>query len=170
MGEGWGDCYSLAFRWRDEYDNSTVFGMGVYAAGEGIRLYDYAQNMTINPQTYSYINGAQYGGAHAKGCYWCTVLYDAYLMLVDKYGFDADLYTGNGGNNRWLHIVTDGMKLQPCRPTMIDARDAIIESNENNYGGADFCDLWRVFARRGLGVSATSGMRVTDGFDVPTQC
>jgi hypothetical protein len=55
-------------RWRAEYDtNNTVFGMGVYAAGEGIRLYDYARNFSINPQTYSFINGAQYNGVHAKG-------------------------------------------------------------------------------------------------------
>ena len=68
MGEGWGDCYSIVLRWRSEFDtNSTDFGMGVYAAGEGIRLYDYSRNLTVNPQTYSYINGAQYGGVHAKG-------------------------------------------------------------------------------------------------------
>jgi extracellular elastinolytic metalloproteinase len=91
-------------------------------------------------------------------------------MLVDKYGFDPNQYTGTGGNNRWLFLVTDGMKLQPCRPTMIDARDAIIESNQLNYGGADVCDLWAIFARRGLGVSATSGTRVGDGFDVPASC
>ena len=104
------------------------------------------------------------------GCFWCTTLYDLYLTLVDKYGFDEDLYTGTGGNNRWLLLVTDGMKLQPCRPTMVTARDAIIESNQNNFGGADECDIWAVFARRGLGVSASSGTRVVDGFDVPASC
>ena len=204
MGEGWGDCYSIVLRWRSEFDtNSTDFGMGVYAAGEGIRLYDYSRNLTVNPQTYSYINGAQYGGVHAKGtcvklcsaaprqtdrpltwafsrcpapahlasgCFWCTSLYDLFLMLVDKYGFDEDQFTGRGGNNRWLLMVTDGMKLQPCRPTMVDARDAIIESNVNNYGGVDVCDIWAVFARRGLGVSASSGVVVADGFDVPATC
>ena len=65
-----GDCYSLAFRWRAEYDtNTTVFGMGEYAAGDGIRVYPYARNFTINPQTYSFINGAQYNGVHAKGAF-----------------------------------------------------------------------------------------------------
>ena len=93
-----------------------------------------------------------------------------FLTLVDKYGFDANQYTGTAGNNRALFLITDAMKLQPCRPSMIDARDAIIESNVLNYGGEDFCDLWAVFARRGLGVSATTGTRTTDGFDVPAEC
>lgn len=67
---------------------------------------------------------------HAKGCAWCTTLYDLYLNLVEVYGFDSDQYHGNGGNNIWLQLVIDGMKLQPCRPTFVSARDGIIEADQ----------------------------------------
>lgn len=170
MGEGWGDCLSLVMRWRSTYTKNTQFEMGEWAAGYGIRLYPYAYSMTANPQTYSSINGAQYSGVHAKGCAWCTVLYDLYLNLIERYGFDPNHYAGKGGNNYFLQLVIDGMKLQPCRPTFIDARDAIIEADEQNYNGSNYCLIWQTFARRGLGTGATSGTRVTDSFAVPAGC
>jgi extracellular elastinolytic metalloproteinase len=42
------------------------------------------------------------------------------------------------------------MKLQPCRPSFFDARDAIIEADELLTGGENFCDLWAGFSSRGL--------------------
>lgn len=171
MGEGWGDCYSIALRWREEYDNSTVFGMGEYAAGDGIRLYDYATNMTINPQTYGYINGAQYGGVHAKGTVWCTMLYDVFHVYTDLHGFDADWYEGQSGSQRFLQNFIDGMKFQPCNPSFVDARDAFLLAEETNYNGENYCEVWEAFARRGLGVSAVSSRRkVTEAFDIPAEC
>jgi extracellular elastinolytic metalloproteinase len=171
MGEGHGDCFSLFFRWREEYNRNTVFGMGEYAAGRGIRLYPYAYNMTTNPQTYEYINGGQYSGVHAKGCAWCTFVYDFYLDMTEKYGFDADWYNGKGGNNVVLQLLTDGMKLGPCNPTFVDTRDAMVLADELNYSGTYSCDLWRAFARRGLGVNAVdTNNRVVDDFTVPVAC
>jgi len=82
MGEGIGDCFSLFFRWRpEEYDRDTIFEMADYSAGNGIRLFPYAYNMTINTQTYSVINGGQYSGVHAKGCVWCTIIYVYFFFI-----------------------------------------------------------------------------------------
>lgn len=171
MGEGHGDCFSIFFRWRPEYNRNTVFGMGEYAAGRGIRLYPYAYNFTTNPQTYSYINGNQYSGVHAKGCFWCTVIYDLFLDMTDKYGFDTDLYKGKGGNNVLLQIMVDAFKLGPCNPTMVDYRDAMILADQTNYGSFYFCDIWKAFARRGLGVNAIdTNNRVVDDFSLPASC
>jgi len=171
MGEGHSDCFSLFLRWRPNHNRNTVFEMGEYAAGNGIRLYPYAYNMTVNPQTYSYINGNQYSGVHAKGCAWCTIVYDIYLDMTEKYGFDPDWYFGKGGNNALLRILVDSFKLGPCNPTFVDTRDAMILADELTYSGTYHCDLWRAFARRGLGTGAIdTNNAVQDSFSVPIAC
>ena len=70
-----------------------------------------------------------------------------------------------------IQDVIDGMKLQPCNPNFLQARDAILLADENNYAGRNVCRWWRGFAKRGMGVLATStGTRVTEDFSVPTEC
>lgn len=46
------------------------------------------------------------------------------------------------------------MKLQQCRPSFFDARDAIIQADQVLTGGENFCTLWQGFAERGLGPDA----------------
>ncbi|KAJ2748514.1 hypothetical protein GGI19_006084, partial [Coemansia pectinata] len=58
------------------------------------------------------------------------------------------------GNSIMLQLLLDGMKLQPCNPTFIDARDAIIQAENNLTGGKNKCAIWAAFAKRGLGVNA----------------
>jgi len=171
MGEGWSDCFSLYLRWKNEYTIDTVFEMGLYAAGRGIRTYPYAYNLTINPTNYETINQGGYEGVHAKGCVWCTTLYDLYLVFVEKYGFNSDWYNGNGGNNFFLQNLVDSFKLQPCNPSFVDSRDAIILADQINFNGANYCELWRGFARRGLGPNAVdTNNRVVNDFGVPAGC
>lgn len=43
------------------------------------------------------------------------------------------------------------MKLQPCRPSFFEARDAIIQADQILTGGENFCTLWTGFSKRGLG-------------------
>jgi extracellular elastinolytic metalloproteinase len=81
------------------------------------------------------------------------------------------------GNTLMLQLVITGMKLQPCRPSLFDARDAIVQADQVLTGGENACDLWHGFASRGLGVDATvvgrlpfgGGVRI-DGHRVPTDC
>ena len=40
------------------------------------------------------------------------MLWDLTWAYVEKYGFDDDFLNGNGGNNRVMQLVTDGLKLQ----------------------------------------------------------
>ncbi len=67
-----------------------------------------------------------------------------------------------------LQIVMDALKIQPCYPSFLDARDAIIEADKLDYGGMNECLLWSGFARRGLGYSAARNGR--ESFDVPPGC
>jgi len=177
MGEGWGDFFATVIRQRASYNKYTVFPMGDYSANKtgGIRKYPYTTDMKIDPETYAFINGANYTGVHAKGEVWCGILWDVYWNLVDKYGFSANVYpTGEGGNNKILQLVVDGMKLQPCNPNFVQARDAIILADRQNYGGQNYCELWKGFAKRGLGLNAKGGTiiapTVTQDFSYPPDC
>ncbi|MFK7774463.1 MAG: M36 family metallopeptidase, partial [Saprospiraceae bacterium] len=88
--------------------------------------------------------------------------------MVDIYGFDDDIYNGTGGNNIAMQLVLDGLKLQPCSPTFLDSRDAILAADLANNDGANQCLIWETFARRGLGVNAKVGGSV--GNEVPLSC
>ncbi len=75
---------------------------------------------------------------------------------------------GTGGNNLAMQLVLDGLKLQPCNPTFLDARDAILAADIANNNGVNQCLIWETFARRGLGFSAQVGG--TEAFDIPDIC
>ena len=69
----------------------------------------------------------------------------------------------------------DGMKFQPCSPGFVDGRNAILQADLALTGGANQCEIWSGFAKRGLGVSASQRVSTnrSDGveaFDVPTAC
>jgi len=170
MGEGWGDFFGTAIRQRPEYNRNDIFGLATYDIGDdwGIRNYPYTSQMNINPETYNYITRAGYGGVHAKGAVWCGILWEVYWNLVESLQFSDNWYLGEGGNNVILRDVIDGMKIQPCNPTFVSARDAILQADVVNHGGENFCDLWQGFAKRGLGVGAVAGG--TESFDIPTEC
>jgi extracellular elastinolytic metalloproteinase len=168
-GEGWSDFFALALTTRTwETSASTSRGIGTFLIdqdtnGLGIRNYKYSRNMTINPVTYNSIKTLAV--PHGVGSVWCSMLYDIYWDMIDKYGFDADWYNGKGGNNKTMQLVMDGLKLQPCIPGFIDARNAIIKADSINNGGANKDLLWKAFARRGLGFLAIQGSSAsrTDG-------
>ncbi|KAG8701491.1 hypothetical protein FRC09_005335 [Ceratobasidium sp. 395] len=85
-------------------------------------------------------------------------------------GFSANKNdpTGTAGNIVQLHLFIDSLKLQPCNPTFISARNAIIQADANRYGGANKCLLWTAFAKRGLGNGATTTK--TDNTALPSGC
>jgi extracellular elastinolytic metalloproteinase len=180
MGEGWSDFIGLAFTAKKGDVGSKPRGVGNWLFGQdqngdGIRTYPYTTNMSLNPHTYGNLAKASVGvqtEVHYTGEIWCTMLWDMYWGYVDKYGFDEDLYNGTGGNNRAVQVVIDAMKLQPCGPGFVDARDAILAADSIRYGGANKKIIWDAFARRGLGYSAAQGSanNCADGeeaFDLP---
>ncbi len=170
-GEGWSDYFTLAMTHEAGDDRNTARGIGIYANGSHIRQYMYSTDMSVNPHTYDGIKIAAI--PHGVGSVLTVMLWELYWDLVDIYGYDPDLYNGTGGNNICNQLVIDGMKMQPCSPGFTDVRDAIIMADEVNYGGANYCTIWKAFARRGLGASAIQGSSssVDDGeeaFDIPS--
>ena len=177
-GEGWSDYLAYMMTMPTGTEPASGRGIGTYALnqptnGLGIRTQKYSRNMAVNNHTYDDIKTMAV--PHGVGEVWATMLWDLTYDLIDEYGFNANLITGNAGNNKSLQLVMDGMKLQPCSPGFVDARDAILAADVANYGGANQCLIWNSFARRGLGFSAvqgSSGSRTdgTEAFDLPSSC
>ena len=181
QGERWSDYLGLWLTMKPSDFADEPRAIGTYVQGEGagdaggsgIRPFLYTRDMSINPATYNDIAGVSI--PHGVGTVWCVMLWDMTWNLVDAYGFDTDFYSGTGGNNVALALVIEGLKLTPCNPGFVDARDAILAADQALYGGANECLIWDAFARRGLGVGASQGNPndVTDGvesFAVPNTC
>ena len=71
-------------------------------------------------------------------------------------------------------LVTRGMELSPPGPSMLDMRNAILQADLVNNGGANQIALWTIFAERGMGyfASASDGNDVTpiEDFSTPVDC
>ena len=198
MGEGWSDFYGLTLLSEAGDDVNGVYAAGGYASflinsSEwrnyyfGIRRYPYCTDMSKNPLTLNDIDSAQAdncaSGApynteffgtcstanasevHNIGELWCMTLWEARANLITKYGWAI-------GNQLILKLVTDGMNLGPANPTILQARDAILQADQVYTGGANRASLWAAFAKRGMGLTAsvpasstTTG--VIQKFDLP---
>ncbi len=180
MGEGWSDWYATMITMDMNADNPVYRPMGTFAVGEptdgnGIRPVPYDTSFAVNDYTYGNLPDGNISVPHGVGFIWGTMLWDLTWAFVDEYGFD-DLETGTeGGNNIVMQLVTDGMKLQPCNPGFVDGRDAILLADEINNDGANQCLIWEVFAKRGLGYSASQGSSFdrndgVEAFDLPPSC
>lgn len=201
MGEGWGDFLATTIRSNKHYSD---YAMGAWAANResGIRNYIYSLDENVNPSTYKTLDKPGYWGVHAIGEVWAEILWVVSQELIKKHGYSDDLFppaphtdgtipigdfyrvTEDGkplvpkhGNSLMLQLVLNGMKLQACRPTFFQARDAIIQADQILTGGENFCELWKGFAKRGMGPDAKvegqtpwgGGIR-TNGFTLPMAC
>ncbi|KAJ2084254.1 hypothetical protein H4R24_000196 [Coemansia sp. RSA 988] len=179
MGEGWGDAIGFIINLSSKSTRKDDVLTGAYSAGRGLRSYPYSTSMETNPLTYGIMNEPKYWEVHAKGEVWAEILYEVFWNLVDEHGFTEDLFGRDltKGNTLALQLILDGMKLQPCLPSFIDARDAILLADRQLTDGKNQCVLWKAFAKRGLGVDAElefdspwgSGSRIED-FGLPSEC
>jgi hypothetical protein len=177
MGEGISDFIGLLLTAKPDDTPEQPRGVGNYVAFQnvdegGIRRYPYSTDMAISPLTFGDIGDQQI--PHGVGTIWAAMLWELQWELIEEYGYDADLVYGQGGNNLALQLMLDGLKLQPCQPTFVEARDAILLADEVNNDGVNQCAVWRSFAKRGLGVSAESNQPDVsfeqEAFDVPLEC
>lgn len=201
MGEGWSDFYARALLAGADEDPNGIFTTGGWVTHSiavgftdnyyyGIRRFPYAvmstrggpSNRPHNPLTFADIDSTQFnigdgafprgpiGSAtpyqvHNVGEVWASALNEVRARFITRLGFAV-------GNQRILQFVTDGMKLDPVNPTMLQGRDSIIAAATAGGGtAADINDIWAGFAVRGMGVSAAvisvATGRVTEAFDVP---
>jgi len=199
MGEGWSDFYGRALLSTADEDVNGLYASGGYSTLQlgplgtdnfyyGIRRFPYAVKTAVglngkphNPLTFADTDPAQLNttdgafpesplnfsgnGAtetHNLGEIWCMTLLEMRARLITKLGFAT-------GNQRALQLVTDGMKLDPVSPNMLQGRDSILAADCAGFGGQDELDIWAGFAARGMGFSAryNSATSVTEAFDLP---
>ncbi len=199
MGEGWGDFYGRALLSTADEDVNGVYAAGGYVTLNivsgfndnyyyGIRRFPYAVKSNVgpngkphNPLTFADIDPTQIdltdgafprgpiGSAtafqvHNIGEVWCITLLEMRARLITRLGHAV-------GNQKALQLVTDGMKLDPASPTLIEGRNSILAANCATGTSADEIDIWQGFATRGLGASASavssSSSSVVEAFDVP---
>ncbi len=179
MGEGWSDYFTLVTSVNPEDTGVEPRGIGNYVLREditetGIRSFPYSTNMEVSPYTYSDIISLS-TAPHPVGQVWTAMIWDLYWAMADEHGFDPDLFNGGAGNHQAIQLVMDALKIQACSPGFVDGRDAILAADRSNNGGANECLIWEVFARRGLGFSASQGDSrdrndAIEAFDIPPSC
>jgi hypothetical protein len=166
-GEGWSDYFALMLTTNWGTSNVTdgilprsigTYVLGQPLSGKGIRDYYYATNMLVNPLHYGMISSMD-GNAHKIGEVWCSALWDLTWLLVGQYGIDNNLMDTQlvGGNTIAMKLVLEGLRLQPCRPGFLDARNAILQADSLFFRGRYSCLIWKAFAGRGMGINAIQG-------------
>jgi hypothetical protein len=172
MGEGWSDFYGRALLSNAGENVDGLYASGGYVTKNyyyGIRRFPYAVRSNIgangkphNPTTFADTDPAQidlsdgafppaFVGAanevHNIGDVWCNILLEMRANLIHQLGFAT-------GNPRAIQIVTDGMKLDPVNPTLINARNSILAANCAGFAGANELDIWQGFSVHGMGFRA----------------
>jgi extracellular elastinolytic metalloproteinase len=105
--------------------------------------------------------------AHDDGEIWGQTLWSLRSALIAKYPTSEPnaLY-------RVRTYVTGGLRLSPENPTFLDMRNAIVQAAvASQYGTQDWSTIWDVFAKRGMGWTATTDgptdVSPTAKFDMP---
>lgn len=199
MGEGWSDFYAGALLSEFGDNLAGSYPMGGYVSHllggltanyyYGIRRYPYSTNLNVNPLTFKDIDPTRAdphpgvprnptvtsgpAEVHRQGEVWCSMLWDMRTLLLGKYAPTNGVDYTNG-NMRILRYVTLGMQLSPPNANFLQARDAILQAVRVMQGGNDTNEVWRAFARRGLGLSAicpdtTTTIGVFEAYDSPAQ-
>jgi extracellular elastinolytic metalloproteinase len=151
MGEGWSDYMAATFR------NNPV--IGGYAVSNNIRGIRNAP-MDDSPFTYANIKDGSMTQVHDAGEIWAATLWSIREVI---------------GAETTDQLIVSGMKLTPCNPTMLQARNAILQADVNLFGGANKCTIWRKFADRQMGVNASSPNHnstasITLSSEIPSDC
>ena len=145
MGEGWGDWHAITALIDTEKDDPDgprgIYPYVLYEpprTSPGLRNRPYSRNMEIQPSTYDsiktngWLNGASLSQPHGIGHAWAAFLWDMTWDLIEKRGFNPNLYESwsTGGNNLAYQLVNDGLKFQGCAPTFVTGRNAIFAAEE----------------------------------------
>jgi len=148
MGEGWSDY------WATTINNDGAVGEYVTNNPNGIRRAAYTVPAATVHDSYADL---QSSSVHNDGEVWAATLWDLRTQL------------GAAITDR---LVLNGMKFTPTRPSFLNARDGILQADQNLNGGANRCAIWTVFARHGMGVSAVGndGTTHTAATNVPADC
>src|SRR6185436_11840258 len=151
MGEGWSDYWAITF-----YNDGRVGEYCTNNTTNGIRRAAYT--VPANPVHDSYADlGVGGFEVHRDGEVWAATLWD---LRQTSGAAIAD------------RLVLEGMKFTPCSPSFLNARDGILQADQSINGNANRCTIWTVFARHGMGFSATgnNGTQHNAATNLPSDC
>lgn len=169
MGESWSDFFGLEFMVPEGSPLDGVYTRAEYlysVYGTGSRSYPFSTDMNANPLTYANLGRVlTFPQVHADGEIWTAALWDMRANLIRQFG-------EREGRRRTRILVIDGMKLSTPAPSMVDMRDAILLADRVGFKGESQEQIWRAFAKRGLGVLAQSAsgdsVHVAASFETPS--
>jgi subtilisin-like proprotein convertase family protein len=133
----------------------------------------------IPPTPITLFNAAGGGEVHNIGEIWALTLWEVRSRVIgDPAGANGNVPMGN---TRMLSIVTDALKMTPVFPSVIEARDALVDADCAANTCANEESIWGGFADRGLGYKAVAPLKksgvsrlgtvghmaVGESFDVP---
>src|SRR4051794_8976420 len=181
MGEGWSDWYAMDYLFGHGFASGPVnigFFMNGNRSAEPHSGTLRTQPMNCRPGALTTTDGSDdchgsaqagdggytygdygkvvgYPEVHGDGEIWAQALWQLREDLVAAYGSAEGLL-------RARRLVTEGLRLTPPAPSMLDARNAILAAETATTGGQDRALLWDEFAKRGMGYFASA----VDGDDV----
>ncbi|KAH7102085.1 Fungalysin metallopeptidase-domain-containing protein [Auriculariales sp. MPI-PUGE-AT-0066] len=170
LGEGWSDAFAN-WIWQSQGDHIRDFTVGGFSSGNEtgtIRQFPYSVMRAINPNTYA--DAGTRHEVHDIGEVWAQTLHNVHANLVREFGAAADALMnpdGDNGHAVFMRLFVGALPIQPCNPTFIDARDAIIQADHKLYEGKHVCALWIGFAYMGLGDGAAD---FVNSHNVPAEC
>ena len=184
QSEGWGDFNAALLTLRPGDNLSGVYPSAQYAviafqdAGYfGIRRYPYSTDMTKDPLTFKHVtdgvplpagvpnadNGIENSETHNAGEVWASMMFEAYVSLLQKTVGANPTYSYAEAHRRMTDYVAAGMKLAPTDPTFTEQRDSILAAVAAADPG-DFNAVAKAFAKRGAGSCAVSPARDSTDF------
>ena len=176
MGEAWSDWYASDFQVADGLKSDDLgtpgeIDVGEYTDLDPHTLRSQALDCPVNAVTEACPGGAATGvggytlgdfgnvfgvpEVHADGEIWAETLWDLRQALQVKTGSAAT------ASSFAELLVTEGMRMSPPEPSMLDMRNAILAAEVAGFGGAAHDLVWDVFRKRGMGYYAAA----TDGAD-----
>ncbi|QRV95966.1 extracellular metalloproteinase MEP [Ceratobasidium sp. AG-Ba] len=204
LGEGWGDFLALIIRSTSQEANADELTIGSWITNStnGFNHSPYSTNATVNPSTYETLNEVEFRNLHGVGEVWAEILWVVLQEMIKVHGRSPTLFppqqledgttpigdfyrpsqprkplVPKHGNTLMVQLVVSSMKLVPCRPSIFDSRDAIIEADRVLTGGENLCLLWKAFSSRGLGRDAKlhgggpwDMGKHTNGYQIPEEC
>ncbi|OUM63149.1 hypothetical protein PIROE2DRAFT_43606, partial [Piromyces sp. E2] len=184
LSEGWSDFFAIAMELTAKSKREDAHNMFEWLYGTYARSKPICSDMTVNNLTYSSLTYSSTGQleCHQGGEVWVNALNEILWNFIELQGISEDVSKSEinkkaEGNVLAIQIVIDAVKIQPCNPTFLEARDAIVLAQKQRFNDSKFhCAIWKGFAKRGMGINAQpaeeTGSKIVyiDNFDLPPEC
>jgi len=184
LSEGWSDFFAIAMELNSTNKRDDPFTMFEWLYGTFARTKPICSDMNVNDLTYKSLTYPITGQleCHMGGEVWVNALNEVLWNFIELYGIsndvsESEITSKSEGNVLAIQIVIDALKIQPCNPSFLEARDAIVLAQKQRFDNKDLhCAIWKGFAKRGMGINAQPPSQsgddflYVDNYDVPTEC